>query len=276
MLNRILLGSDLSDRSAVALDRALQLARQFDARLTVMHVLDGDLPAAVRRRRETETREVLAETIATHGATDRTTVEIATGTAHTALIERAGSLQADLTVMGRHRYRPVRDLFLGTTVERVLRAGETPVLVVRDPVIGPYRHPMVAVDFSVYSRRAVAFTMDLVPDGPVTALHACDLPVPAGDDGWHPAPGDRLARSIRTEMQALGDGLAEAARQRLSPLVRIGGVVQAVAAAAERFSPDLLVVGTHGRTGVAHALLGSVAGTLLADPPVDVLAIRAW
>ncbi|NBB82898.1 MAG: universal stress protein, partial [Alphaproteobacteria bacterium] len=67
-----------------------------------------------------------------------------------------------------------------------------------------------------------------------------------------------------------------AARQRLSPLVRIGGVVQAVAAAAERFSPDLLVVGTHGRTGVAHALLGSVAGTLLADPPVDVLAIRAW
>ena len=53
-------------------------------------------------------------------------------------------------------------------------------------------------------------------------------------------------------------------------------MVDTITRAVERFAPDLLVVGTHGRTGVAHALLGSVAGTLLADPPVDVLAVRAW
>jgi nucleotide-binding universal stress UspA family protein len=36
------------------------------------------------------------------------------------------------------------------------------------------------------------------------------------------------------------------------------------------------VVGTHGRTGVAHAILGSIAGKLLHRPRCDVLAVRAW
>lgn len=275
MLNRILVGSDLSDRSRLALARAAVLAETFDARLTVVHVLDGDLPEPLRERHAAAARAMLADEVSGLALDDRATVEIATGDPHAVLIDRAAALDADLTVMGRHRYRPVRDLFLGTTVERVLRAGETPVLVVREAVIGPYRHAMVAVDFSVYSRRAAAVALEIVPDGAVTVLHACDLPVPAGDDGWHPEPGGRLARSIEVEMKAFRDGLGPAAA-RLTPVVRLGGVVDTITRAVERFAPDLLVVGTHGRTGVAHALLGSVAGTLLADPPVDVLAVRAW
>jgi nucleotide-binding universal stress UspA family protein len=41
-------------------------------------------------------------------------------------------------------------------------------------------------------------------------------------------------------------------------------------------SPDLLVVGTHGRSGLGRALLGSVAETLLAHATCDVLAVRGW
>ena len=43
-----------------------------------------------------------------------------------------------------------------------------------------------------------------------------------------------------------------------------------------QLKPDLLVVGTHGRTSIAHALLGSVAEDLLSQPPCDVLAVKAW
>jgi nucleotide-binding universal stress UspA family protein len=39
---------------------------------------------------------------------------------------------------------------------------------------------------------------------------------------------------------------------------------------------DLLVMGTHGRTGVAHAVLGSVAESFLTNPPCDVVAVKAW
>ena len=42
-----------------------------------------------------------------------------------------------------------------------------------------------------------------------------------------------------------------------------------------RINPDLLVIGTHGRTGITHAFLGSVAEDLLCHPPADVLAVKA-
>jgi nucleotide-binding universal stress UspA family protein len=64
-----------------------------------------------------------------------------------------------------------------------------------------------------------------------------------------------------------------------SPLRRPGceGVVAGslLRAAVDELRPDLLVVGTHGRTGMAHALLGSVAERLLRRSQCDVLAIRA-
>lgn len=53
-------------------------------------------------------------------------------------------------------------------------------------------------------------------------------------------------------------------------------VRQALAAEIERIQPDLVVIGTHGRTGIGSALLGSVTTHLLQDPPIDVLAMRAW
>jgi universal stress protein E len=41
-------------------------------------------------------------------------------------------------------------------------------------------------------------------------------------------------------------------------------------------NPDILGVGTHGRTGIAHAIIGSIAADLLASEPVDVLATKAF
>ena len=55
-----------------------------------------------------------------------------------------------------------------------------------------------------------------------------------------------------------------------------GAVRDVIAREVETLHPDLLVIGTHGRTGVAHALLGSVAENLLSDPPCDILAVKAW
>ena len=63
---------------------------------------------------------------------------------------------------------------------------------------------------------------------------------------------------------------------QIRPEVRLGGALPVVEAALGELAPDLLVVGTHGRTGVAHTLLGSVAERLLRRPRCDVLAVRAW
>ena len=55
-----------------------------------------------------------------------------------------------------------------------------------------------------------------------------------------------------------------------------GAVREVIGRQVSRLNPDLLVIGTHGRTGVAHAFLGSVAEDLLKNPPCDVLVVKAW
>jgi nucleotide-binding universal stress UspA family protein len=55
-----------------------------------------------------------------------------------------------------------------------------------------------------------------------------------------------------------------------------GPVREVIHRRVELLKSDLLVIGTRGRAGAAHASLGSVAGDLLRDPPCDVLAVKSW
>jgi nucleotide-binding universal stress UspA family protein len=133
----------------------------------------------------------------------------------------------------------------------------------------------VPVDFSIYSRRALEFATRLVANGDFVVLRAYDLPSTGSLPDVQIRHADLLQGEIREQMEALLRDVPEGPR-RLRPEVRLGAPVQTVEAAVDEFHPDLLVVGTHGRTGVAHALLGSVAERLLRRPRCDILAIGAW
>ena len=63
---------------------------------------------------------------------------------------------------------------------------------------------------------------------------------------------------------------------RLHKVLAHGEVHQVLSREVERLKPDLLAMGTHGRTGIAHAFLGSIAEDLLGRPPCDALAVKAW
>jgi len=278
MIRTILAATDLSARGDRALGRAMRLRRMFDARLTVLHVVEDELPEPIAGRRAEEARAVIEARLQALGSGDdlgATGMEIAFGTDYDSIIRRADELEAGLIVLGTHRESPWRDLFLGRTIERVLRQADQPILTVKAEPLADYGLVLVAVDFSVYSRRALDFALSLVPDGEFVILHAYDLPFTGS--GPHPQtrhPG-LLEGEIREEMDALLRA-ASADASRLRPEVRLGAPVPTVEAAVDEFRPDLLVVGTHGRTGVAHALLGSVAERLLRRSRCDVLAVRAW
>jgi len=71
---------------------------------------------------------------------------VLSGEAFVEIIRRSRSLGAELIVIGRHGRRPVRDMFIGTTAERVIRKGDVPVLVVNRKPRSPYRRPLIATD----------------------------------------------------------------------------------------------------------------------------------
>jgi nucleotide-binding universal stress UspA family protein len=278
VIGRILAATDLTARSERALGRAMRLRDQFDAQLTVLHVVEEELPERIAKRRAADARKLIAtqlRNLAPAADLEATAVEVAFGTDYAAIIRRANELDAGLTVLGIHRESPWRDLFLGSTIERVLRRGDMPILTVKDEPLSDYRRVLVAVDFSVYSRVALEFAARLVPDGEFLVLHAYDLPFTDFLPAVQTRHVDLLEGEIREQMAALLRGLP-AGQSKVTSEVRLGEAVPVVEAAAAEFRPDLLVVGTHGRTGVAHAILGSIAGKLLRRPRCDVLAVRAW
>lgn len=277
MIPRLLVASDLSGRAARAVARARRLQERDDASLLALHVVDDDLSDEVARRRAAEARAALEQALGLAGAPaeGRTAVAVRFGAPDLEIVRQADATGAGLIVLGASRPSTLGDWLRGTTVERVLRHGSTPVLVARDAADRDYRSVLLATDFSVHARRALATVAAVAPGAELTVLHAFDTPFAGLLSQQERHEADLMRDEIAAEMQAFLAG-APAGLARITPLVQMGDPVAAVAEAAQRLQSDLLAVGTHGRAGVARALLGSVAERLIAGHAGDVLAVRAW
>ncbi len=282
-MKRIVMATDLSARSDRALDRAAMLACEHRAELTIVHVIDEDLPASFAdAQKETAMgiiREHIHKILLDSGL--NISIEIVFGRAYVDILEVSERLEADLLVLGVHRADAFKDMFRGTTAERVIRAGNTPILLVKDRVDAAYQKIVVGVDFSVYSRRAIEFAVKFAPDGAFHLVHAYDVPF----KGFLYGPNARreVTKQHQIEFENMIDqemGTFVASLDSKAPLLnhvmKEGTVREVIDQEVGRLKPGLLVIGTHGRTGVAHALLGSVAEDLLRTPPCDVLAVKAW
>ena len=282
-MKTLLMATDLTARSDRALDRALRIAAEHDASLTVVHVIDADLPASLADAQGKAATRAIREHIAASTAAERprVSVEVAFGRAYAVIVEMSEAIEADLIILGLHREDAFKDMFRGTTAERVIRAGNVPVLLVKERPDDPYRRIMVGVDFSVYSRRAVEFAVRFAPAGRFHLVHAFDVPFKGflyGADTRREVSKQHeieFQKMVEAEMATFLSTL-EATAPKLDRIMQEGTVHEVIDRQVESLEPDLLVVGTHGRTGVAHALLGSIAEDLLRAPPCDVLAVNAW
>lgn len=97
------------------------------------------------------------------------------------------------------------------------------------------------------------------------------------DAGMAVMPGADLLSPAEAEAQKALDGLVGSVAGRKAPcraVLRVGVAWQEILAAAALAGSDLVVMGTHGRRGLAHALLGSVAEKVVRLCPVPVLTVR--
>ncbi len=281
-MKNILVATDLTPRSDRALARALFLAGP-DARVRVLHVVDEDLPEHLADGMVKYAEKAIDEQVAAAKRPAGTSVErrVVPGAGYRTILAEAAEFGADVIVAGTHREDTLGGYFLGTTIERAIRAGGYPVLMVSEPATVPYRRVMVCVDFSVHSRRAVECALELVPGAETILVHAYDVPFAgfitdaAAHDEERRAREARFDAMMGEEMNAFVAALPKppAALRRV---LRRGSVREVIRREAAEADPDLLVIGTHGRTGVSRAFLGSVAEEILDDPPCDVLAVKAW
>lgn len=145
----------------------------------------------------------------------------------------------------------------------------------------PIRRILFATDFSDASgpaaRRAVSLAKDSGAE--LLVVHVYEPPVrPAVDAFLVPRVYDEFEAEIRSRAdQGLAPIVARAAGAGVAarPLVLRGVADEAIARAAKDEAADLVVVGTHGRGGVARLLLGSVAARVVSSAPCPVLTVPA-
>ena len=139
-IRRILLATDLSATSDAASSQALDLARDLDADLLVVSVIDptnGPIPNQRRGRIDQlrADRELVARGLVTRGrdAGIRVTFLIWQGDPGEAIVDAAGSEAVDLVVVGSHGRGSMGRLLIGSVSDHVVRHAPCPVLVVRGP-----------------------------------------------------------------------------------------------------------------------------------------------
>jgi nucleotide-binding universal stress UspA family protein len=140
-----------------------------------------------------------------------------------------------------------------------------------------FKHILVAIDFSECSKSALDLAVDLAEtlDADLTLVHAWEVPTWAYSGLQYPAFDifTTVEQAARRELDLL---LADTQKRlpRTKAVLRRGNGAQEIVATAAAVSADLVVTGTHGRTGAKHLFLGSVAERVVRTSPIPVLTVH--
>lgn len=140
-----------------------------------------------------------------------------------------------------------------------------------------FKHILVATDFSTSSGAAVELALDMATrfEAGLTLLHVWEIPVyPYMELMLSSA---EIANSVEKAASACLETKLKEIQSRLpraKSRLATGLPWQQIVEAIKESKADLLIMGTHGRRGFAHALMGSVAEKLVRLSPVPVLTVR--
>ncbi|KAF1052378.1 MAG: Universal stress protein E [Stenotrophomonas maltophilia] len=282
MLKSLMIATDLSERSEKALQRAAALAKRFGCPWSVLYVVDEDQPAALVEQEAIQVKMLLEARLVelTERAGHSPKLRVEKGDPSQRIVACAQEAGVDLLVTGAHRKSLLRDIFVGTTVERVLRAGSLPVLVVHQPVEGEYRDLLLALDTSPACARAVHAASQLgLLEGAVRRAVYAFSPLAKGMMQYSGVSEERIDEFVDSESrQAVTALKAFLAEQGLQPLideqlVAVGLPGNVLERMVGKHRPDLLVMGTRGMGGLKRALVGSVADYALRELDCDILVV---
>jgi nucleotide-binding universal stress UspA family protein len=246
-------------------------AQEEATRLGVEHPLGfADVTTELRQALEKEAA-VLVEPLAEGGKPVRVRLEVGMGRIADHLVALAAEEQVDLLVVGSHHRRALGKLW--SVSQHALRLAKMSVVCVpsraavhgADVELPQMRTVLVTTDFSELGDRAIAYACSLTPQGGTVHL-------------LHVTPTQQTPEQLSALRKQLEERVPRAAVQggrKVELEVASGNdVAGVIAQAAERHSVDLICMGTHGRTGMMRAVMGSVAQAVMARCDRPVVMVR--
>lgn len=290
-LQHIIATTDFADVSNHAVEVCARLAAKSAARVTLLHAYDPiplgpavSYPASIwagddfaKQMKAAAERALRSIHRARMSDVDVEVAAIAAQNTSHGICDYANNHHADLVVVGTHGRTGVAHLLIGSVAERVVRHAPCSVLTVRPHVdVATFpRHILVATDFSEQSQAALGDVSRLgrAFDAKVTVLHVFQ----ESPDGLpRPRVGYRSLTDVEGQLREALDDIRSAHFEGRGAidLVVSSAPALAIAQYAQRHDVDLIVMGTHGRTGLRRMLIGSVAEKTTRIAPCAVWTAR--
>ncbi|MCC7508869.1 MAG: universal stress protein [Planctomycetes bacterium] len=290
---RVVIPTDFSDTAQTALNLGAEIAAYYKSAIDLVNAVDATVYAYAGYPFASLSKELLS------GAEDalrraklpaaasalQVNRYVLSGNPATEVVEHAKRHGADLIVIGTQGHGAIARFFLGSVADRVLHSATCPVIVTKKPK-GTVKHPkkkakpfsriLFPTDFSKTAgkalARAIALTEDM--DAELFVLHVVDdsLVTTHVED-------ERTIILKELRRHALDEMKKQLPAELLQNFETIGAVKRGepgkqICAFAEANHCDLIVMGSHGRTGVERALMGSVADKVVRRAKCSVLIER--
>jgi nucleotide-binding universal stress UspA family protein len=286
-LTNILVGTDFSPASDRALEYALSLARRYEARIFLTHVITSDAnvmvaPEIMARTYETEVceaqrrmgeiltsgrlRDVFHETVIEHGSLWPT------------LEALIGKHYIDLVVVGTQGTGGLQKILLGSGAEQIFRQAKCPVLTVGPAVKGEtpreveFKNILFATDFGLGAEREAAYAFSFAQEhqANLTLLHVVARGEDYSEEGLA-LKGQAVTRELEEFVPAGGELWCKTEFR-----MRLGKPVEEILQVAGEMKADLIVIGAkHGKGLAAGHALRTIASRVVRGAPCPVLTVRS-
>jgi len=284
-LKQILVATDFSSGARVALDCALAMAKRFESRVHLVHVISPGVAQYVAAESSEEAVRnarsfagvALKRLIQDSGCPELIRGEILSdGRVWPMLQEYALQHRIDLVALGTHGKNSTKKQLLGSVAEEIFRVAELPILTVGERNVAGGRtaweagNILYATNFKPHAEHAasMAYRMEQAHGTKLRVLHVVE------EQDQNVKGGNDLVRDFMT--QRLRKGMPSSCAGRCEPefRVRFGDVVQEILKETTEESTDILVLGLRSGADAMGQLPSATAYKLVCQSPCPVLTTR--
>ena len=284
---KLLLATESSEFSEGAIREAIALAKRCGSKLTALSVIEsnpefGSMAPAILEKME---KEVLAhlDDVKARAGKEKVACETITyegEDSYKYIVEEAVKQKSTMIIMGRRGRKGLRRLVMGSTTSWTIGHAPCSVMVVPRAAKVEFKSIVVATDGSKYSAAAASEAIGIAKRGngklTVLAVVPADIAMPTEID-FTAIQREKLADQDMQAAEKNARAVKDAAHKAgvdAQAFVMSGKPADAIIEIARDKSADLIVVGSHGRTGLDRLLMGSVAERVIVLSTCAVLAVK--
>jgi nucleotide-binding universal stress UspA family protein len=286
----ILAATDFSPTGQACIEWAIEIAREHGGRLDLVHTLvlpnratdfvpvEPGITDSLWQAAQTRMDETVAN-VRDKGV--EASAEVRLGIPSEAILEAIRERRPDLAVIGTRGHTGLKHLLLGSTAERVVQHSPCPVLTIHPGDVDQHRRVrtiLIPTDFSPESAMVHTPALNLLQPhegAKIVLLNVYHLPYEYTVYGTIPTSLN-FQEDVQSKSEQQLDELAAPLRREgldIETVATEGYPPEVIAEEAAARDVDLVAMGTHGRSGLAHLLLGSTTRRVVQIAPCPVLTM---